>query len=372
MNDFKGKISKQVVDSNKIDSNKNIRTLTISDLHNYMNNEERANRLAITIKEEEPDIIFLAGDLLDDGKFWDGGDDLKELKKFIQNISEAAPVCLTMGNHDVRGLNPNNKDERLNNFKKLDSIRSGEVFPLYNDKVIVNGMEVIGYVPRLELVELEGEMKQIHGLAHDEFIKDYQEYGIKFENRKDTINVYLGHDPHLIAASENGIGLKDLSVCDFFVTGHLHDGYKFLFMPIDQIKCLITGKGLKALELDNGFTEQDAGLVDKKGNYIMGSKRLRLGPTNLCRGIIYIDNNAQQKYLQLSNGKFYKNASHELNVQIWISTNEALARKEILNNNLHFMLISEGIRPGLFPRERLATMNVIDIKGNKNNYFGHR
>ena len=371
-NTFKGKIIKQTVDSNKLNSNKTIRTLTISDLHNYTNSTSRLIRLAEAIKEEEPDIILFAGDLLDDGRFWGGGKTLDKFKMFVQNVSEVAPVCLTMGNHDIRGMNLTNKNIRLDNFKRLENERPGNIFPLFNDKIIVNGMEVVGYVPKLELVEREGARMQIHGLAHDRFIQDYKEEGIKFENRNETLNIYLGHDPHLIGASENGVGLEDFSVCDFFVTGHLHDGYKFLFMPIDKIKRVITGKGLGYLELDKGFTEQDAGLVDKAGNFIIGSKRLRLGPTNLCRGIIYIDNNSEQKFLQMPDGKFYKNNANELNVQIWIPIDEIIAREEILNNNLHFMLISEGIKPGLFSNERFATMNIIDIKGNENKSFRHR
>ena len=368
---FNGTITKQVVNSRKLNFGSKIRTLTISDLHSYTSDVERAERLAETIKQQEPNIIFIAGDLYNGGKPWEGGEKLEQFRKFVQNISEVAPVCITWGNHDLRGLNQNNKDTRLKNLYDLEDVRPGSVFPLYNDKVIVNGMEIVGFVPRFELMENEGLKTQIHGIAHDEFIQDYQKKGVKFENMPGIINAFLGHDPHLIAASENGIGLGDLAVCDFFVTGHLHDGYKALLDPIDKMKKSITGEGLKILEFDKGLVEQPTGVVDRLGNPIKGTKKL-LGPTNLCRGIVYLDNEAQQKVLQLQDGKFYKNIAIEPNVQIWQPTIENSAREEILNNNLHFMLISEGIAPGFLPKEELATINVVDISNEDIKTFNYK
>ncbi len=224
-------------------------------------------------------------------------------------------------------------------------------------------MEIIGYVPKFELMEGIGLKTQHHGVAHDQFIKDYHNEGIKFTNTKDVVNIYLGHDPHLIASSENGVGLNDLSVCDFFVTGHLHNGYKTVLDPISKVKKIITGKGLKSIELDKGLTDQILGLVNRHGEHISWSRRPWLGMINLCRGIVYIDDNSQQKYLQLPDGKFYKNKSDEDNVQIWNPVMEEIARMEILKNNLHFMLISEGISPYFFPLENVATVNVVDIVG---------
>lgn len=248
----------------------------------------------------------------------------------------------------------------MRNFRNLESIRSGAVNPLYNDKVIVNGMEVIGFVPPFELMGGRGLQTQIHGIAHDEFISKYDEQGVKFTESDTLVTAYLGHDPHLIAASENGVGLGSFSVCDYFISGHLHDGYKPLLSIIDKVKKKLTGKGLEILEHDKGLVEQPTGVVDKNGVLIKGSQKL-LGPTNLCRGIVYFDDNAQQKIWQSQDGKFFKNASDKDNVQIWQPVMEELARKEIIDNKLHFMLISEGISPSFVPSEKLATINVVDI-----------
>ena len=367
---FNGKIIRSAVQTKKLSFGENIRTLTISDLHGYTSaSEEQNQRLANAIKCEKPSIIFIAGDLFSSAKPWNGGEKLDQFKEFVRNISEVCPVCITWGNHDLINLPSKNKEEALNDrikrFRKLESVRPGSVFPLYNDRVIINGMEVIGYVPRYELMAgfFSGLQTQIHGLAHDEFISDYNNEGVKFENRPGVINVYLGHDPHLIAASENGVGLGELSVCDFFITGHMHDGYKntSIIKAFDKLKRTFTGKGLESLELDRGFTDRPTGIVDKNGKFILSSIRPYLGETNLCRGIVYLDDAAQQKFLQMPDGKFYKNASSLANVQDWKEVYEVVAREEILDDNLHFMLISEGLLFG--KNEKLATINVVDIEG---------
>jgi hypothetical protein len=89
-------------------------------------------------------------------------------------------------------------------------------------------------------------------------------------------------------------------------------------------------------------------------------------------GIIYLDDDAQQRFLQMPDGNFYKNAATEPNVQIWQPILEETARQEILNNNLHFMLISEGIAPSFLPKENIATVNVVDIVGDDTNPSIHR
>ncbi len=370
LKNFNGKIVRQVVNSNKICLGRNIRALIIADLHGYTNNPILASRLAEAIKREDPDIIFIAGDIYSGGKPWDGGEKLEQFRKFIENISEVAPVCITWGNHDLRSIK--NKDARIWNLRKLEDVRPGSVYPLYNDVVIINDMEIVGFVPRFELMEGPGLKTQVHGLAHDEFIRDFNEHGARFSNEPGVLNIYLGHDPHLIAASENGIGLGNLSDCDFFIAGHLHDGYKTVVEYLDRKKKSLTGRGFKSinpeesLSFDRGWTDQPFSIVDKNGKTI---KRERypfyLGQINLCRGIVYINNDAQQKYLQMPDGKFYRNASSKDNVQVWEPVLEDIARKDILESNLHFMIISEGITPVFKPKEELATINVVDITGAK-------
>lgn len=354
---FSGRITEAIVESEKVLPSRRMCTVTIADLHGYTNDEAKSRKLAEAIKLQNPDFIFIAGDLFNGGAPWEGGEKLTKLRKFIEIISEASPAFITWGNHDLRKTTAINSEMRIRKLRELENIRPGTVYPLYNDRVIVNGMEIIGYVPSFGLMEgekLEGLPIQIHGIAHDKFIQEFASRSVKFEH-PELVTTYLGHDPHLIAASENGVGLGDLQVCDFFITGHLHDGYK----PV--LEALGLG-GLESLELDCGWVEQPT-LVDKNG------KKIKkpfwppfFGRTNLCRGIVYFDSEAQQKILQTQDGKFYKNMAIGANRQIWSPVSEETARAIVLVSKLHFMLISEGIAPGFAPKEELATINVVDIK----------
>ena len=357
---FKGAIINSTIESKKIREGEKLRTVIIADLHGYTNDLEKARRLAEAIKLQNPDFIFIAGDIYSGGTPWEGGKKLENFQRFIDIISEAAPVFITWGNHDLRKMNDENRDLRIRNLRNLEKIRSGQVYPLYNDKVIVNGMEIVGFVPSFELMEgskLEGLPIQIHGIAHDGFIKEYEEKGVKFEH-PELFTTYLGHDPHLICVSENGIGLGSLEVCDFFITGHLHDGYK----PV--LKAIGLG-GLKSLELDNGWVEQPS-VVDKDGKKMKKSIWPPFfGKTNLCRGIVYFDNNAQQHIWESPTQEYYKNVASGDNTQIWFPVSTEEARKEILDKGLHYMIISEGVAPGFAPKEELATINVVDFTGAK-------
>lgn len=359
---FNGHVVRNVIHNRKLNFGQKIRTVTIADLHSYTSNKDRADRLSNAVKKLHPDIIMIAGDIFNGGTPWNGGDKYEGVKYFVEDLSQECPVVITLGNHDLIKLDDTNREIRKYNFQSLENVNPGNVYPLFNDRAYVNGIEVVGFVPRYELMGGEGLQTQLHGIAHDEFIRDYNESGKKFEHEEDAVTVYLGHDPHLIGASENGVGLGDLKAADIFYTGHIHDGYKAFLSIIDKIKRALTGTGLKGLELDNGYTEQPTGVVDKDGNYIKGSRRLWIGPTNLCRGMVFLDDEAQQKYLQLPDDRFYKNASNEPNVQEWVQTDQMAAAKDIIDRKLHCMLISEGVSPSFLPKEKIATINILDIE----------
>lgn len=343
---FSGNIIKSTIYNKKINS----KMIIMSDIHEYSNNTKLSKRLVDVVKEQKPDIILIAGDIFNSGKAWEGGDKLLKFREFLSYLSLICPVCLTLGNHDLRGTNKKNKELRLRKFYDLKKLNVNRIYPLYNDSVVINNIEVLGYVPRFDLMEGAGLKKQIHGLAHDEFIADYEKDGIKFTSDKNTYKIYLGHAPHLIASSENGIGLKSL-VADFYVTGHMHNGYKCVF---DFFK----KPNHKSLEFDNGWVEQPTGVLDKNGKLV--SFPFLLGKSNLCRGIVYIDNDAQVKALDLYN-KYYINKSKEVNKEEWEESSLDIVYDKITKENLHPMIISEGVTPKFKSIEKLVTINYIEF-----------
>ena len=360
--EFQGKFVNSMIETNKLDAGKKVRVVFIADFHGYTNNPERARRYAEAIKAQNPDFVLIGGDLFNSGSPWEGGNKYENLKEFLRILGEQCPVFITLGNHDLRGLNPKNHDKRRDNFKALADIKN--VYPLYNESVVVNGMEFMGCVAPFEMVEgkyLRGLSRQKHGLAHDEFIPYYNEHGAKFQH-PELLTHYLGHAPHLINVSENGIGLGDLVVCDIFWDAHLHNGY------YDLIKLL----KLDNLKFFKEIFEYDGGLVerwcfrDKNGKIIWSTifPVFFFGKSEKCRGNFYFGDNAQNMFFRSPDGTYYLNMSTEPNVHDWIPINRMeSALKMIDQYELHAQVISEGVEPLLVPSESMVTSNVVDIVG---------
>lgn len=369
---FKGRIVENDVPCYKLGAGEKKQFLIIGDLHGYTNDLKRLKRLADAVRKINPDFIFIAGDIFQGSGPWNGGEELRLYEYFIRIISEVAPTLMTWGNHDDRGMTEKNKDERLKIFHKLNAVRKGQVYALYREKVVINGIEVLSFSPGNELVEgpiwkgFPGIPIQNHGIAHDRYIASYDEYArqnnLRFEF-PELIGVHLGHVPQLIAVSENGVGLGELSKCDCFIAAHNHDGYAKLLRIANELAKRKNGVGLKSLMFDRGWVAMPWE-VDKDGKIIWRSLWPPIwGQANLCRGISYFDDMAQQKIWQAPTREFYKNMAIGLNKQDWFPMKKEDAWNEIIKNKLHYMPISEGISPCFFPNEKTATINIVNLVG---------
>lgn len=321
-------ICKYVLPSYKLAYGSIKKVILIADLHNYTKSLKNRRQLAENIKERNPDHIVIAGDSMQ-GIKWEKNIWLDKFKDFLADLSEQNPVFISQGNHDLVGINSKNYNQRIGNFRKLADVRPGMIYPLVNDKVIIDNFEIIGYTPSYHIISGLGIQK--HGFAHDQFINEYDRDGIKPSMETDNIVEFVGHNPHLIAQSENGIGLGSLSSVDTFYTGHLHNG---------SHRSSTISKNPDRF-LDNGFVERP--FTQNKDGKVFSFNPLIYGLTNLCRGVVYIDDRSQQQILQLSNGHFYKNVSKKDNVQKWKRISSNSARIIILSNKFKALIITGGV-----------------------------
>jgi predicted MPP superfamily phosphohydrolase len=190
----------------------------ISDLHlGHVRNGRFLRRLVAKILKEDPDVIFVAGDLYD-GTAIDAHRAAEPLKELV------APhgVYFVAGNHEQFG------DES----KYLRAVAAAGVRVLSTEKVEVDGLQIIGVPYR--------NARQIASALH----------GIHFD--RDRATILLTHAPdHLEIAEAAGVSLQ--------LSGHTHLGQ---FIPWSWIARRIYGQfvyGLSRIGKMQVFTSSGAG-----------------------------------------------------------------------------------------------------------------
>jgi len=172
----------------------------VSDLHNDEFGENNAKLLAV-IKETEPDMIAITGDLLDSRRT-----DVEKALHFVQQAVKIAPCYYVTGNHESR------EGKTYDQLEK-DMIEAG-VIVLRNDKQTLEkdggAITVAGIDdPRFALdSDRLAKMEQVIGSALDESLKDVP---------KEQFTLLLSHRPELFE-------LYCEREVDLVLTGHVHGG----------------------------------------------------------------------------------------------------------------------------------------------------
>lgn len=174
--------------------------LQISDLHNKLFGENNKNLLE-QIKEEQPDIIVITGDI-----YYSYRKKIENSLKFLEEISKMYKVYMVTGNHEYRDNNW--KDHS----KKIKS---------YGVKIIDN---------KVEKIYIEDEFIQIYGLKDPSFYEHKVRYAVfeeKLKRLKDDIDeknlaMLLSHRPERFSMyARNNV--------DLVFTGHAHGGQIRIF-----------------------------------------------------------------------------------------------------------------------------------------------
>ena len=149
-----------------------------------------ARRIAAKVKDLRPDIVFIGGDLYDGVAV--------DLDKGIEPFSK---ILAPYGTYFVTG----NHEEFSDNTPYLQAVRRAGIHVLYNEKVDLDGLQIIG-------VDYRGSRRE------EDFRRILQEIGI------DPLrpSILLKHAPlNLHVAREQRVSLQ--------LSGHSHRGQVFLF-----------------------------------------------------------------------------------------------------------------------------------------------
>lgn len=163
----------------------------VSDTHlGPVRNYGFAQQIATLVQNVHPDIVFIGGDLYDGQAV-----NLDKVIEPFSKISAPYGIYFVTGNHE----------EFYDNTLYLQAVRRAGIRVLYNEKVDLDGLQIIGVDYR-------------DSRSEEQFRTILQKIGI--DRRKPSI--LLKHVPlHLHVAKEQGISLQ--------LSGHTHQGQVFLF-----------------------------------------------------------------------------------------------------------------------------------------------
>lgn len=161
----------------------------IADTHlGHVRNLRFVRRIVRTVRRLNPDAIFIAGDMYD-GTYAD----LPRLASPWSDLRVPHGIYFVAGNHE----------EFRSNEEYLEAVRAAEIRVLNNEKVVVDGLQIIG-VDYHTTVESETFRDVLSNAAID----------------RGTASILISHAPHLLNVPEQaGISLQ--------VSGHTHGGQFF-------------------------------------------------------------------------------------------------------------------------------------------------
>lgn len=190
--DYKLKVTKYSITDNRIKND--FKIIQISDFHNNKN-KWLQNQVVNTIKNENPNIIVITGDLIDK-------DDHKYAEEFIKKIHKLSKIYYVPGNHEYI----------FGGYPKLK-----EILLKYNVNVLENEYTSIN-----DYIDLYGVKDPDSKMTGDD--KSYMEESLKaFKLNNKKYSILLSHRPELF-------DIYIQNKYDLVFTGHAHGGQ--VIMPL--------------------------------------------------------------------------------------------------------------------------------------------
>lgn len=215
-------ISNYEITSDKISENESVRIVVIADLHSHIYGDQQ-KPLIEKIEAQDPDIIALVGDIVDDNKPTLGAE------LFLQGIQDIAPIYYVSGNHEYWSGDCDSIKEMISGYG---------ITVLNNERVniIANGIRLcICGIDDPEVFEHTDDEALLNMASEDEILErfsdiDYSIFNILLAHRPERIESYTWYD------------------FDLVLSGHAHGG---------QVRIPFFLNGLYAP--DQGFFPEYAG-----------------------------------------------------------------------------------------------------------------
>lgn len=175
----------------------NFKVVHLTDLHNYQFGTKN-HRLVEKVREENPDLIFLTGDMLNE-------DETRTdiYINLVEQLVEIAPVYVSLGNHEMEYMNRAGNNNLISKIEQAGAV-------VLNEQYI--DMEVNGI-----LVRLGGVYGYI--LTPDETKNSEQIFMEEFQDT-DRFKILLSHIPEGLLLWKN----MEYWDVDLVFSGHVHGG----------------------------------------------------------------------------------------------------------------------------------------------------
>lgn len=172
-------IKKYKIKTDRLSVNESIRIVLISDLHSQIYGENQ-NEILKKIIAQEPNIIALAGDMVDAVKSMEG------TKQFLKAIQGTAPIYYVTGNHEFRS---EQIIEIRNLFQKYQvNILENDFqeIQINNTSIIIAGMDDPSVV-MYEKPDMDWNKQLISGFSE---LKNRTQFKILLCHRPDLVDLY--------------------------------------------------------------------------------------------------------------------------------------------------------------------------------------
>lgn len=238
----KTRVTKYTIKSSNI--NESIKLVMMADLHNCNHKDNNKNMLNI-IKNEKPDAIILAGDMIVSHS--DQDEENIQTALFIEKLADIASVYYGIGNHEKRAII---SEYKLNILWKeyISYFKDKNVFLLENDKkkitlnnsnVTISGLDLdIDYYKRFiekkltkqDIVSMIGEV-------------DSDSYNILIAHNPDYFEVYADYGAELVCSGHNHGGLMRLPFLGGVISPRLRifPKYDYGIYTKNNTKMVLTG-----------------------------------------------------------------------------------------------------------------------------------
>lgn len=165
----------------------NYKIIQISDFHNNTLTKLSSDLLK-EIKEQEPNIIVITGDLIDSRKT-----DVNIAIKFLKEIKDIAPIYYVTGNHEARLSEYKKLKEEMNNLGI--NVLENQAIEIQQNDALLNliGVEDPSFTNEIGVEEGEILRTEISGLNYNKDI-----YTILLSHRPELFDTYVSENINLI------------------------------------------------------------------------------------------------------------------------------------------------------------------------------